>query len=145
MRHGVIFILFISITFGVWASDNGDNTTSSMTISKIDLAYEPVKSVQVEPSDAIIAIFADEDHDEDDLFDDEIFTDAEPFLRGDKDRSLISKDVIEYIDFIIENDADDISDLITEELRSVIKRGSVEESYMVLGTKKFQCTLDYIN
>lgn len=125
------------MTFTVWAS--------TKTFSYVELAYEPINQVEVEVSQEILDVFADRNHDKDDLFDDDIFEDVKPFLTGEKERSEITKEVIDYIEFILDNDKDDINDLIRDELRAVVKRGSIEESYMYLGTRKYKCTIDYMS
>ncbi|MBN2618069.1 MAG: hypothetical protein JXR64_07125 [Spirochaetales bacterium] len=140
MKRYITFVLFIFITVGTWASGVTEvKPVHTYRISTSSLAYESSKSTQVEPSSDILAIFADDDNDVDD-----IYGDVEPYLHMGADRKEITKEIITYINSIIVNDVDDISDLINSELTSALKSNGVEESYMILGATKITCSLDYL-
>jgi len=129
MKRFTAIILMASITMGLWASTDGN--TERYQYSVKELAYEIDTTIQIEPSDEIITIF--EDNDVDGIY-----------LKSDADRRMITLDVIEDIKDILDDDTDDVTDLIHSQLKTVLQRGKVENSYMILGNYMFSASLDYL-
>ena len=129
MKRFTTIILMASITMGLWASTN--EGTERFQYSVKELAYEINSTVQLEPSNEIITIF--EDNDVDGIY-----------LKSDADRRMVTLGIIEDIEEVLEDDTDDITDLIRSQLRDVLQRGEVENSYMILGNYMFSASLDYL-
>jgi len=129
MKRFTAIILMASITMGLWASTDGN--TERYQYSVKELAYEIDTTIQIEPSDEIITIF--EDNDVDGIY-----------LKSDADRRMITLDVIEDIKEVLDDDTDDVTDLIHSQLKTVLQRGKVENSYMILGNYMFSASLDYL-
>jgi len=129
MKRFTAIILMASITMGLWASTDGN--TERYQYSVKELAYEIDTTIQIEPSDEIITIF--EDNDVDGIY-----------LKSDADRRMITLDVIEDIKDVLDDDTDDVTDLIHSQLKTVLQRGKVENSYMILGNYMFSASLDYL-
>ena len=102
-----------------------------------ELEYEPAKSIQIFPSSDILAVFEDND-------DDSLYRDAISYLNSGTGFNYASTDVLDYIDDIVNDDTDDLSDLIRDELNEVLSRGDIEGAYMVLGGYVFTASLDYV-
>lgn len=102
-----------------------------ITYEREIIDFTPVKSVQIEASDDVLAVLYDND-------DDGVFS-------GLVDRNVMTKSSADYISDVVFEDTDDISEIIFDELKSVLENGVVEKSEMILGNHKFSATLEASN
>lgn len=129
----VIINLLSMVSAGLFANGTAEDVTRTIKSTQTRVEFKTIGEVQVEPSEDILEIFSDHD---------DYTVDAE-YLKAGINLRLLSDDVMEDIDSVLEEDTDDIKDLIIDELQANLKAGEIEYAYMILGRNLFSASYDF--
>lgn len=121
MKKLLLVVLAMSLCGFVWA-----DTSIEFMVESFD--PEPVGSLQVEATQAIVDIFEDND------------VDAK-YLKLVRDFDFVPGGVKADITEVIKDDTDDVLDKIKAELKLHLIPGKVEYVYMLIGNRLFSATI----
>lgn len=126
MKRIVVIALVLALNASLWCDTVIEYSTE---------AYEPepVGSLQVEPTDAIIGIFTDNEFTDDGI-------DAK-YLKLVRDYDFVPAGVKEDIATVIKEDPSSVLSKIHAQLKKHLVPGKIEYVYMLIGNRLFSATI----
>jgi len=126
MKRLIIAVLVCCLSAGVWGI--------GIEYTFDEYSPDPMGVVQIEPTEAIVDIFTDNDFTDDDV-------DAK-YLKLVRDYDYVPQGVKDDITEIIKEDPDDVLDKIKNELKAHLVPGKVDFVYMLIGNRMFSAKVD---